>query len=71
MSEFKSFEASEVINQINTGISHIGSPFIITEPTKDFTKGAIDLVKKHFKDTDVDIDVVDQNGETTITAVKK
>ncbi|HFX6333849.1 hypothetical protein [Acinetobacter nosocomialis] len=65
---FKPCSADSLVNQLNTGLVYLSNPFQITEPTRHFDKNAVQQTVAHFKDSNVEIGVVDKDGWTVITA---
>ncbi|MBU3081225.1 hypothetical protein [Acinetobacter baumannii] len=65
---FKPCSADSLVNQLNTGLTYISNPFQITEPTRHFDRKAVEQAVAHFKDSNVEVGVLNKGGWTVITA---
>jgi hypothetical protein len=65
---FKPCSADSLVSQLNTGLTYISNPFQITEPTRHFDGNAVERAIAYFKDSNVEVGVVDKDGWTVITA---
>ncbi|MDC4768674.1 hypothetical protein OHV90_17390 [Acinetobacter baumannii] len=64
----KPCSADSLVNQLYTGLTYISNPFQIKEPTFYFDGNAVQQAVAHFKDSNVEVGVVNKDGWTVITA---
>ncbi|MBJ9388267.1 hypothetical protein [Acinetobacter baumannii] len=64
----KPCSADSLVNQLYTGLTYTSNPFQIKEPTFYFDINAVQQAVDHFKDSNVEVGVVNKDGWTVITA---
>ncbi len=62
VTSFIPFTTDEVLNQLLTGLKHIGNPFEVKGVVRDFEPKVAEELEKYFEKTNIDFSVSEVDG---------